>query len=163
MLSWLLKYMNWSPNLPEVTAIWSDRKWKKIWTGSRKIYFWKACKKLFRESYSRFLISYPFIPRRESFFSLMSSRITLTHESSRTSWPSWRFRLYRRWRGRNDQGHPSRIGEVEIHHHMYRDCPQRHKSSVHEEWHDNQRQCCKELQGYATGNVPYDECNWDTV
>ena len=43
--------------LPEVTGVWSDRKWKKFQTGSQKIYFWKACEKLFQEFYTRFLIS----------------------------------------------------------------------------------------------------------
>ena len=35
----------------------SDRKWKKFQIGSQKIYFWKACEKLFQELYTRFLIS----------------------------------------------------------------------------------------------------------
>ena len=43
--------------LPEVTSVWSDRKWKNFETGSQKIYFWKAYKKLFRKLYSRFSIS----------------------------------------------------------------------------------------------------------
>ena len=43
--------------LPEVTGVWSDRKWKNFETGSQKIYFWKACEKLFQELYTRFLIS----------------------------------------------------------------------------------------------------------
>ena len=43
--------------LPEVKGVWSDRKWKNFETGSQKIYFWKACEKLFQELYTRFLIS----------------------------------------------------------------------------------------------------------
>ena len=44
-------------NLPEVIGVLVRPEMKNFWTGSRKIFFSKACKKLFRESYSRFSIS----------------------------------------------------------------------------------------------------------
>ena len=44
-------------NLPEVMGILVRPEIKNFWTGSRKIFFSKACKKLFKESYSRFSIS----------------------------------------------------------------------------------------------------------
>ena len=53
----LYKNGNGNRPLPEATVVWSDRKWKNVWTGSQKLYFWRACKKLFRGSYSSFLIS----------------------------------------------------------------------------------------------------------
>ena len=43
--------------LPEVTGVFSDRKRKNFETGSQKIFFWKACEKLFQDLYSRFFIS----------------------------------------------------------------------------------------------------------
>ena len=43
--------------LPEITDVLSGRKWKNFETGSQKLYFWKACKKLLRNLNSRFSIS----------------------------------------------------------------------------------------------------------
>ena len=43
--------------LPEIMVGLVRPEIKNFSTGSRKIFFWKACKKLFREFYSRFSIS----------------------------------------------------------------------------------------------------------
>ena len=43
--------------LPEIMDDLVGPEMKNFSTGSRKIFFWKACKKLFREFYSRFSIS----------------------------------------------------------------------------------------------------------
>ena len=43
--------------LPEITDVWSGRKWKSFETGSQKIYFWKAFKKLLRNLNSRYLVT----------------------------------------------------------------------------------------------------------
>merc|ERR1711946_22484 len=59
-----------------------DRKRKNFETGSQKIFFWKACEKLFKDFYSRFLISCH--QRAIEVFEVLSVAMTSSPEVVRT-------------------------------------------------------------------------------
>ena len=73
ILSSLWKNGNGNRELPEVTVVWSDRKWKHFWTGSQKYIFWKLAKNCLKGKFLVFAIR-PLDGGR-SFWSLFSGDV----------------------------------------------------------------------------------------